>query len=138
MTTHWFISTLLLDEKWRLFFLYARKLARKYDERFAENVLVVVDDSHGVEACGATGRGTEEHAGSGGPVDVLVATLGKALGVNGGYCVASPVLIEYLSERSPCYIYSNPLTVGEAAAAVAALAVLEGRPGARCWPVCVV
>ena len=56
-------------------------LARSYDDRFPENVLLVVDDSHGVGAFGATGRGTEEHTGADG-IDLLVATLGKAIGVN--------------------------------------------------------
>ena len=59
-------------------------LARQYDAGFPENVVVVVDDSHGVGAFGQTGRGTEEYTKSG-PADVLVATLGKAFGVNGGY-----------------------------------------------------
>ena len=47
---------------------------------------MVVDDSHGVGAFGETGRGTEEYTGSP-PVDILVATLGKSFGVNGGYVV---------------------------------------------------
>ena len=47
---------------------------------------MIVDDSHGVGAFGATGRGTEEHTGAA-SADILVATLGKALGVNGGYVV---------------------------------------------------
>ena len=58
---------------------------------FRENVVVVVDDSHGVGAFGATGRGTEEYTGSP-PVDMLVGTLGKAFGVNGGYVVGNDVL----------------------------------------------
>jgi glycine C-acetyltransferase len=48
-------------------------------------------------------------------VDVLVGTLGKAFGVNGGYVVAAPDTIRFLRESSPMYIYSNPITVGEAA-----------------------
>jgi glycine C-acetyltransferase len=105
------------------------ELARRYDEAFAENVLVVVDDSHGVGAFGATGRGTEEVEG-GVPADLLVATLGKAFGVNGGYVVASEVFIDYLREASPFYVYSNPITAGEAAAAKAALDILDGPRGA--------
>ena len=87
------------------------KLAREYDDAFAENVLVVVDDSHGVGAFGATGRGTEEHTGCG-PVDLLVATLGKAFGVNGGYVAGSQIIIDYLRETSPFYVYSNPRHTG--------------------------
>lgn len=103
-------------------------LARAHDQAFAENVLVVVDDSHGVGAFGATGRGTEELTGSG-PVDLLVATLGKAFGVNGGYVVGSQPIIDYLRETSPFYVYSNPITPGEAAAAVAAVNLLDSPRG---------
>ena len=103
-------------------------LAWRYDERFAENVLVVADDSHGVGAIGASGRGTEELVG-GPPVDLLVATLGKALGVNGGYVAGGAAVIRYLRETSPFYIYSNPITPSEAAAATAALDVLDSPRG---------
>ncbi|NNM32942.1 MAG: aminotransferase class I/II-fold pyridoxal phosphate-dependent enzyme, partial [Gemmatimonadetes bacterium] len=61
-------------------------IARKHDDGYPENVIVVVDDSHGVGAFGQTGRGTEEYTGSE-PSDVLIGTLGKAFGVNGGYVV---------------------------------------------------
>jgi len=104
------------------------EIARRFDARFAENVVVVVDDSHGVGAFGATGRGTEEVTGAG-PVDVLVGTLGKALGVNGGYVATSRTIVEYLRETAPTYIYSNPITVGEAAAAAEALALLDSPAG---------
>lgn len=104
------------------------QLARQFDTRFPENVLVVVDDSHGVGAFGATGRGTEEFCGSG-PSDLLVATLGKAFGVNGGYVVGHRAVIDYLRETSPFYIYSNPITPGEAAAALAALDILDSARG---------
>jgi len=100
-----------------------------FDSRFSENALLVVDDSHGVGALGATGRGSEEV--SGGRADLLVATLGKALGVNGGYVVGDAVVIDFLRERSPFYVYSNPITPGEAAAALAALAILDAEEGRR-------
>ncbi len=103
-------------------------LARRYDAAFAENILVVADDSHGVGAFGATGRGTEEHTGSG-PVDLLIATLGKAFGVNGGYVVASETTIRFLRETSPFYVYSNPITAGEAAAAATAVEILDSPRG---------
>jgi glycine C-acetyltransferase len=104
------------------------KIAQKHDENFEENVLVVVDDSHGVGAFGETGRGTEEYTNSG-PSDVLVGTLGKAFGVNGGYVTSNATLIEFLRETSPTYIYSNPITVGEAAAALRALDLVDSAEG---------
>ncbi|NQV61253.1 MAG: aminotransferase class I/II-fold pyridoxal phosphate-dependent enzyme [Alphaproteobacteria bacterium] len=103
-------------------------LARAHDDAFAEGVLVVVDDSHGVGAYGAMGRGTEEVTQCG-QVDILVGTLGKAFGVNGGYVAASETLIDYLRETAASYIYSNPIGPGEAAAASAALAMVDGTGG---------
>lgn len=102
-------------------------LVRKYDHHFPENALLVVDDSHGVGAFGATGRGTEEYTQA--QADILVGTLGKAFGVNGGYVVGPSALIAYFRETSPMYIYSNPITPGEAAAAGAALELLESPEG---------
>ena len=52
---------------------------------------------------------------------MLVGTLGKAFGVNGGYVVASNAIVGYLRETSPIYIYSNPITPGEAEAALVAV-----------------
>jgi glycine C-acetyltransferase len=103
-------------------------LAEKHDEAYPENVVVVMDDSHGVGAFGETGRGTEEYT-EAPPVDVLVATLGKALGVNGGYVASNSDLIRFLRESAPFYIYSNPITPGEAKAALAALRLLDSARG---------
>jgi glycine C-acetyltransferase len=106
------------------------EMCRKYDDRFEENVVLIVDDSHGVGAFGRTGRGTEEYAGlSPGSIDVLVGTLGKAFGVNGGYVTSSQAVIDFLRETSPMYIYSNPITVGEAAAALRAVDLLDSEAG---------
>jgi glycine C-acetyltransferase len=102
-------------------------IARRHDAAFPENALVVVDDSHGIGAFGRTGRGTEERTGA--AADILVATLGKAFGVNGGYVAASRVVIDYLRETSPFYVYSNPIAPGEAAAAVTAVAVVDSAVG---------
>jgi glycine C-acetyltransferase len=104
------------------------EIAGRWDTAFKENVMVVVDDSHGVGAFGRTGRGTEEVTSSP-PVDLLVATLGKAFGVNGGYVVGSDTLISYLHEFSPFYIYSNPITPAEAAAAAAAIEIVSSDRG---------
>jgi len=103
-------------------------LAAKHDASYAENVIVAADDSHGVGAFGATGRGTEEFCTSP-PVDVLIATLGKSFGINGGYVTGSAALISYLRETSPFYIYSNPITPGEAAAALKAVEIVERPEG---------
>lgn len=102
-------------------------LVRAHDGNFAENVLLVVDDSHGVGALGATGRGSEEA--SNGQADLLIATLGKAFGVNGGYATGTSTLIEYLRELAPFYVYSNPITPAEAAAAERAVAILDSPRG---------
>jgi glycine C-acetyltransferase len=103
-------------------------IARRYDADFEENVIVVVDDSHGVGAFGRTGRGTEEYT-EAPHADVLVATLGKALGVNGGYVASNSAIVRYLRESAPMYIYSNPITPGEAQAALRALEVLDSEQG---------
>jgi len=104
-------------------------LAEKHDDGYPENVVVVMDDSHGVGAFGETGRGTEEYTAAP-PVDVLVGTLGKAFGVNGGYVASNADLIRFLRESAPFYIYSNPITTGEARAAMASLQLLDS-PGGR-------
>lgn len=102
----------------------------RYQDGFDEGVTTVVDDSHGVGAFGATGRGTEEKTGA--RADILIATLGKALAVNGGYVVADKTVIEYLRETSPFYTYSNPITPSEAAAALTALNILDSSEGVAC------
>ncbi|MDP2225078.1 aminotransferase class I/II-fold pyridoxal phosphate-dependent enzyme [Nitrosomonas sp.] len=99
----------------------------KYQSDYPEGIVTLVDDSHGIGAFGLSGRGTEEVTGV--QADVLVATLGKAFGVNGGYVVASATTIAYLRETAPLYIYSNPITPAEAAAALAALDILESDEG---------
>jgi glycine C-acetyltransferase len=103
-------------------------LAAQYDYRFEENVVVVVDDSHGVGAFGLTGRGTEEYT-EAPPCDILVGTLGKAFGVNGGYVASRESVIRFLRETSPMYIYSNPITPAEARAAHASLELLDSADG---------
>ncbi len=105
-------------------------LAEKYDDKFEEGVITVVDDSHGVGAIGETGRGTTEFLHEN-RIDILVATLGKALGVNGGYVVSDKTVIDYLRETAPFYIYSNPITPGEAAASLKALEILDSEKGRK-------
>ena len=102
-------------------------IAARHDSSFPENVVVVVDDSHGVGAYGAAGRGTEEV--TAGRADMLIGTLGKAFGVNGGYVTGSAVLTGFLREKAPMYVYSNPITAGEAAAAEMAVSILDSPEG---------
>jgi glycine C-acetyltransferase len=104
------------------------RICRRHDDGYPENVVCVVDDSHGVGAFGRTGRGVEEYTNSG-PVDILVGTLGKAFGVNGGYVVGNAATIRFLRESSQMYIYSNPITVGEAAAALTSLRIVASPEG---------
>ena len=103
------------------------EIAASHDGDYPENVVVVVDDSHGIGAYGQMGRGTEEV--TGGVADVLIGTLGKAFGVNGGYVTGSETLSTYLREKGPMYIYSNPITPGEAAAAEMAVTILDSPEG---------
>jgi len=103
------------------------EVCRAHDEHFEENVVLLADDSHGVGAFGETGRGVEEYVGA--RVDILIGTLGKAFGVNGGYVAANRATIDYLRETSMMYIYSNPITVGEAAAARRAVEIVDSEEG---------
>ena len=104
------------------------EIAKKYDPEFEEGIITVVDDSHGIGAFGKTGRGTEEYTDAKG-IDIIVATLGKALGVNGGYLVANSTIINFLRETAPFYIYSNPITPSEAHSAMKALDMLDSERG---------
>jgi glycine C-acetyltransferase len=103
-------------------------LSQKYDQKFPENIMVIADDSHGIGAYGKTGRGTEEHTKAKG-VDILVGTLGKAFGVNGGYVTSTQTIITYLRETAPMYIYSNPISPAEASAALKSLEILDSEKG---------
>jgi glycine C-acetyltransferase len=107
-----------------------QSIIKRYNDGFPNDIVFVVDDSHGVGALGDTGRGTEELTRAG-KVDILVATLGKAFGVNGGYVVSSKPVIQFLREKNPFYIYTNPITPSEAAAALKALDILESPEGPK-------
>jgi glycine C-acetyltransferase len=103
-------------------------LSQEYDQKFPENIMVIADDSHGIGAYGKTGRGTEEYTKAKG-VDILVGTLGKAFGVNGGYVTSTQTIITYLRETAPMYIYSNPISPAEASAALKSLEILDSDKG---------
>lgn len=104
------------------------EITQKYNDKFPRDIVLMVDDSHGAGAYGKTGRGTEEYTGSP-KVDILVATLGKAFGVNGGYIVSDKTVITYLREKNPFYIYTNPITPSEATASIKAIEILESQQG---------
>ncbi len=98
-------------------------LARTHD------ALVAVDDSHATGVLGPTGRGTAEHHGLIGEVDVITSTLGKALGgAAGGFTAGSAALIDYLIQRSRPQLFSNALPPTVAASSLAALSWLEAHP----------
>jgi glycine C-acetyltransferase len=95
-------------------------LAEKHD------ALVVVDDSHATGFMGENGRGTHEHCGVMGRVDVITSTYGKALGgASGGFVAGPKELIDILRERSRTYLFSNSLPPVVAATAFFAIGYLE-------------
>ena len=95
------------------------ELAEKYD------ALVMVDDSHATGVLGARGRGTHEHCGVVGRVDVITGTLGKALGgASGGFTSGRKEIIELLRQRSRPYLFSNTLAPAIAAASLKVLEML--------------
>jgi glycine C-acetyltransferase len=99
------------------------ELARQYD------AIVVMDDSHGTGVMGAHGRGTAEHYGLLGEVDVITSTLGKALGgAAGGYTAGPAALADYLTQRSRPQLFSNALPPTVAGSALAAVEFIEQHP----------
>ena len=93
------------------------------------NSIVAVDDSHATGVLGKTGRGTAEHFGVLGEVDIITSTLGKALGGAAGGFVAGPeALTDYLTQRSRPQLFSNALPPTVAASALAAVRLVEANP----------
>jgi len=104
---------------------YVAKLQQICDLADRYEALVMVDDSHAVGFMGRTGRGTHEHCGVMGRVDILTGTLGKALGgASGGYTSGRAEIVEMLRQRSRPYLFSNSLAPAVAGAAIEALAML--------------
>ncbi|HVT72007.1 MAG TPA: glycine C-acetyltransferase [Lacunisphaera sp.] len=94
--------------------------------------LVMVDDSHAVGFMGRTGRGTHEHCGVMGRVDVFTGTLGKALGgASGGYTSGRKEIIDLLRQRSRPYLFSNTLAPTIAAASIKCLELLSQSTALR-------
>ena len=103
------------------------KVLAPHRERFPQGLITVVDDSHGIGAYGQTGRGTEEIVGV--QADVLVGTFGKAFGVNGGFVASSVEVIEAVRQKADTYIYTNPLSVADCAAATVAIDITDSEEG---------
>ncbi len=98
-------------------------LCKKY------NAVSVVDDSHGTGVMGTTGRGTIEHFGLTGQVDIITGTLGKALGgAAGGFVAGSRALIEMLIQKSRPQLFSNALPATVACSSLAAVEYLDAHP----------
>jgi glycine C-acetyltransferase len=95
----------------------------------AHGASVILDDSHGTGVMGPHGRGTAEHFGVEGQIDIITGTLGKALGgAAGGYVAGSKTLVDYLSQVSRPQLFSNALPATIAASAGKAIAILEREP----------
>jgi glycine C-acetyltransferase len=90
--------------------------------------IMMVDDAHASGVFGTNGRGTIDHFGMHGRVDIQVGTLSKAVGVLGGYVAGSRSLIEFLYHRARPFLFSTSHPPGVAAACIAALDVLEREP----------
>lgn len=99
------------------------QIARDY------NAIVIMDDSHATGVLGKTGRGTAEHCGVLGDVDVITSTLGKALGGAAGGFVAGPAaLCDILTQRSRPQLFSNALPPTVAASALASVNYITAHP----------
>ncbi len=98
-------------------------LCEKYD------ALVMVDDSHATGYIGPTGRGTAEHFGLLGKVDIITTTFGKAMGGGNGGCTSGrKEIIELLRQRSRPYLFSNTLAPATVGATMKAIEMLESNP----------
>ncbi|MDR3672540.1 MAG: glycine C-acetyltransferase [Holophaga sp.] len=101
-------------------------LAEKY------HAMVLVDDSHAVGFIGEHGRGTHEHHGVMGRVDILTGTLGKALGgASGGYIASSKPVIDMLRQKARPYLFSNTLAPAIVTTSLKVLAMLKAGDGLR-------
>jgi glycine C-acetyltransferase len=93
------------------------------------DAVLMVDDSHATGVLGAQGRGTAEHFGLVGEVDIITSTLGKALGgAAGGFAAASAAVCDYLTQRARPQLFSNALPPTVAASALASIEYLEAHP----------
>jgi len=100
-----------------------RELCDRYD------AIMVVDDSHATGVLGETGRGTPEHCGMHGEVDIISSTLGKALGgMAGGFTASTRDVCDYLTQGSRTQLFTNAVPPHSACGAIAAVRHLEAHP----------
>jgi glycine C-acetyltransferase len=111
---------------------YLVKLKEICDLAEQYNAMVMVDDSHATGYIGKTGRGTPEHCGVQGRVDMITSTMGKALGgASGGYTTGRKEIISLLRQRSRPYLFSNTLTPSLVAAAIKTFEMLTETTALR-------
>src|SRR5262249_42669620 len=103
-----------------------RALCDRYD------ALLGIDECHATGFMGRTGRGTHEHRGVLGKVDIITGTLGKALGgASGGFTAARREVVELLRQRSRPYLFSNTVAPAIVGGSIAVLDLLEGSTALR-------
>jgi len=105
------------------------KLPELVDICRTHDAVLVVDDSHATGVLGSSGRGTAEHFGMLGEVDIITSTLGKALGgAAGGFVAGSASVCDYLTQRARPQLFSNALPCTVASSALASVQFLEDHP----------
>ncbi len=102
------------------------EVIKKHQPDYEEGILSIVDDAHGIAALG-TGRGTEDIFKT--KCSLLVGTMGKGLGSDGGYVAGDKIYIDYLRESAATYIYSNSISPGTAGGSLAAVQLLQRAEG---------
>jgi 8-amino-7-oxononanoate synthase len=100
-------------------------LARTY------NATVMIDDAHATGVLGENGRGTPEHFGVEGEVDLVMGTLSKAVGALGGYLTGPSEVMDVLRMRAHSYIFSSSLPPEQACGIMAALKIIQNEPERR-------
>lgn len=106
-----------------------QRVIHTYEDKYPQGIILIVDDAHGVGAFGDTGRGTAQTTNT--MPDILVGTMGKAFGSDGGYVVADKIIIDYLRETCATYIYSNSIAPGTAGAGLAAISLMDTPAGRK-------
>ncbi|MFE4897786.1 8-amino-7-oxononanoate synthase [Peribacillus butanolivorans] len=101
------------------------ELAKRYD------ALVMVDDAHATGVLGKDGRGTSEHFGLKGKIDIEMGTLSKAVGAEGGYIAGSRSLVDYVLNRARPFVFSTALSAGVVASAHTAVDIIQSEPERR-------